>query len=130
MTVLFKDETESILSAAFEVSNKLGLGLLEKPYENALVVELRLRGIPVIQQRKYDVLYKNILVGEYIPDLIVYDSVIVETKTIDRIGDTELGQMLNYLKLTRLQVGLILNFKYSKLSWKRVANTRTTDGRH
>ncbi|WP_339742510.1 GxxExxY protein [uncultured Rubinisphaera sp.] len=130
MAVLFKDETESILSAAFEVSNKLGPGLLEKPYENALVVELRLRGIPVIQQRRYDVFYKNILVGEYIPDLIVYDSVIVETKTIDRIGDIELGQMLNYLKLTRLQVGLVLNFKYSKLSWKRVANTRTTDAKY
>lgn len=118
--MILQNETEVILNAAFEVINHLGYGLLEKPYENALVVELRLRGIPVIQQRKYDVYYKQVRVGEYIPDLIVYDSVIVETKVVERLGDLELGQMLNYLQLTGLKVGLILNFKYSKVNWKRV----------
>ena len=103
-----------------EVLNTLGHGLLEKPYENALCVELTLRGIPFQQQPQYEVTYKSVVVGSYVPDLIVRDDLVVDTKTIDRIGDHELGQMLNYLRLTGLGVGLILNFKRAKLEWKRV----------
>lgn len=104
-----------------EVLNILGHGLLEKPYENALAVEFRLRGIPFAQQPQFDVVYKNECVGLYVPDIIVDDKVVVDTKTIDRIGDHEMGKMLNYLKLTNLRVGLVLNFKRAKLEWKRVA---------
>ena len=103
-----------------EVINTLGHGLLEKPYENALAVELRLRGIPFEQQPQFDVVYKGVNVGLYVPDLIVRNKVVVDTKTIDRIGDHEKGQMLNYLNLTGLRVGLILNFKRARLSWERV----------
>ncbi|MBS1937282.1 MAG: GxxExxY protein [Bacteroidetes bacterium] len=113
-------ETEAVIGAAMEVLNILGHGLLEKPYENALVVELRLRGIPVEQQPIYDVKYKDVSVGTYVPDLLVQSRIIVDAKTIDRIGDHELGQMLNYLKLTGLRVGLVVNFKRAKLEWKRV----------
>jgi len=115
-----EDQTRAIIGCAMEVLNILGHGLLEKAYENALCVELGLQNIPYRQQPRYDVLYKNKQVGEYIPDLIVEDGVVVETKTVDRITDHEMGQILNYLKITGLPVGLILNFKYAKLQWKRV----------
>jgi GxxExxY protein len=118
----FDKETRSVISCAFEVLNTLGHGLLEKPYENALCVEFSLRDIPWLQQPRYDVLYKTVKVGEYIPDLIVYGFVVVDTKVIDRITDHELGQMLNYLKITGHPVGLILNFKRGRLEWKRVIN--------
>jgi GxxExxY protein len=93
---------------------------LEKPYENALAVEFRLRGIPFEQQPQFDVVYKGETVGLYVPDLIVRNRVVVDTKTIERIGDHEKGQMLNYLRLTGLRVGLILKFKRAKLTWERV----------
>ncbi|MCL4282727.1 MAG: GxxExxY protein [Flavobacteriales bacterium] len=117
---LFEAETGEIIGAAMEVLNVLGHGLLEKPYENALAVELRLRGIPFVQQPPFDVVYKDVSVGLFVPDLIVLERVVVDTKTIGRIGDHELGKMLNYLRLTGLRVGLILNFKRAKLEWKRV----------
>ncbi|MBU0664515.1 MAG: GxxExxY protein [Proteobacteria bacterium] len=103
-----------------EILNTLGHGLLEKPYENALVVEFGLRGIPFKQQPRFNVLYKSVKVGEYIPDLIVFDQVVVDTKTVDCIIYHEKGQILNYLKITGLRVGLVLNFKYAKLHWDRV----------
>lgn len=107
--------THQIIGAAMEVLNELGHGLLEKPYENALVVEFRLKGIAVAQQPRYEVVYKGVAVGEYIPDLIVAERVVVDTKVVESITDHELGQMLNYLKITRLPLGLILNFKRAKL---------------
>ncbi len=103
-----------------EVMNGLGAGLHEKPYENALVVEFGLRGISVEQQRRFPVDYKSQTVGEYIPDLIAGSEVIVDTKVIDRITDLERGQMLNYLRITKLKIGLIINFKRSKMEWERV----------
>src|ERR1035437_1244446 len=98
--LLLKAETEAIIGCAFEVLNELGHGLLEKPYENALVVEFKLRAIPCKQQHRYEVLYKTVKVGEYVPDLIAFGSVVVDTKVIEHITDHELGQMLNYLKIS------------------------------
>ncbi len=103
-----------------EVLNTLGHGLLEKPYENALCVEFGLRQIPFSQQPRFDVIYKTIKVGQYVPDLIVFDQIVVDAKTIDRITNHEKGQILNYLKITGLRVGLLFNFKYAKLQWERV----------
>lgn len=114
------DEVRQIVGCAFEVLNTLGCGLLEKPYENALCVEFKLRGIPFAQQPRYNVIYKGIKVGDFIPDLIVFQSIVVDTKTIDRITDIERGQILNYLKITGCRVGLILNFKHPRLEWERL----------
>ncbi len=119
-SLLFKEEVHQVVGCAFEVLNTLGHGLHEKPYENALVVEFKLRGISYQQQQKFEVIYKEVNVGEYIPDLICFEKLIVDTKTIERISDNELGQMINYLRITGLEVGLIINFKKSKLEWKRV----------
>ena len=115
-----EDQTRAIIGYAMEVMNVLGHGFLEKVYENALCVEMRLCKIQYLQQPRYEVRYKSEQVGEYIPDLIVSDSLVVDAKTIDAITDHEIGQMLNYLKITGLRVGLIFNFKHSKLQWKRV----------
>ncbi len=118
--LFLKDEVYAVVGCAFEVIKDLGHGLLEKPYENAMTVELGLRGIPFKQQPRYAVIYKDVEVGEYFPDLITHDQVVVDTKVIEKIADHELGQMMNYLKVTGLKVGLILNFKRAKLEWKRI----------
>ena len=118
--LLFRDEVHRIVGCAMEVLNTLGHGLLEKPYENSLAVEFGLQGIPFRQQPKFDVIYKSVIVGEYVPDLICFGQVVVDAKTIENIGDHELGQLLNYLRITGLKVGIILNFKRAKLEWKRV----------
>jgi GxxExxY protein len=83
-------------------------------------VEFKLRGIAFDQQRRFDVLYKNVLVGEFIPDLITHGAIVADTKVIDRITDHERGQMINYLRITKLRVGVLLNFKHAKLEWERL----------
>ena len=85
-----------------------------------MVVEFGLKSIPFKQQPRFDVVYKDVKVGEYIPDLIAFDQVVVDTKVIEKITDLEIGQVLNYLKITGLKVGLILNFRRPKLEWKRI----------
>src|SRR3989441_7793054 len=126
--LLLKEEVFQIIGCAMEVLNEIGHGLNEKIYENSLTVEFKLRNIAFNQQRRYEVLYKGQHVGEFIPDLIAFASVIVDAKVIDRITDAERGQMLNYLRITKLRVGLILNFKHPKLEWERIVLT-TADGR-
>ena len=95
-------------------------GLLEKTYENALIVEFGIRGIGYQQQRRHEVVYKDSVVGEYVPDIIAYDCIVVEMKVIEAIGKHEMGQMINYLKVTGLRVGVIFNFRRPRLEWKRV----------
>jgi GxxExxY protein len=118
--VLLRDEVYRLVGAAMEILNELGHGLHEKPYENALVVELKQSGIPYDQQKRFPISYKGVLVAEYVPDLIAFGSVIVDTKVIDRITDHERGQMMNYLRVTGLSVGVIMNFKRAKLEWERI----------
>ena len=119
--LLFYEESRRIIGSAMEVHNILGHGFHEKIYENSLVVEFGLQRIPVIQQQKFPVVFKAVEVGIYIPDLICFDQMVVDTKTIEKITNHEIGQMLNYLKITGHQLGLLINFKHAKLEWKRVA---------
>ena len=116
-------EVYSMVNAALEVLKKLGHRFHEKPYENALVVELSLRGMSCQQQRSFDVVYKGTKVGEYIPDLIADGAIIIDPKVIDKISDHERGRMINYLRITGFPVGLILNFRRAKLEWKRIILT-------
>ena len=117
---LYKEETRQIIGCAFEVLNTLGHGLLEKPYENAMVVEFGLKNIPYQQQARFPVIYKTVKVGEYIPDLIAFDKIVVVTKVIESIGNNEKAQIINYLKITGLRVGLLINFRHPKLQWERI----------
>ena len=118
--LILKEEVFQIVGCAMEVLNELGHGLNEKPYDNALTVEFKIRGIGFDQQRRFEVLYKGQHVGEFIPDLIAFDSVVVDAKVIDQITDIERGKMLNYLRISKLRVGVILNFKHPKLEWERI----------
>ena len=118
--LILKSETEQIIGFSFEVLNEVGHGLNEKIYENSLTVLFKENGVAFDQQRRFPVLFRGALVGEFVPDLIAFGSVIVDTKVIDQIADHERGQMLNYLRITKLRVGLIVNFKNARLEFERV----------
>ena len=85
-----------------------------------MVVEFNEQQTPFRQQPRFPVIYKSVDVGEYIPDLIAFNVIIVDAKAIEKIGNNEIAQMINYLKITKLKVGLILNFKHAKLEWQRI----------
>ncbi len=118
--LLLKEEVHRVVGCAMEVLNTIGCGFHEKIYENALVVEFGIQEIASVQQPEYPVVYKTVSVGTYIPDLICFDALVVDAKTIEKITDREIGQMINYLKITGFRVGLLINFRNPKLEWKRV----------
>jgi GxxExxY protein len=120
LQLLLGKETKIILGCAFEVLNGVGHGFHEKIYENGLTVAFRQKGIPFAQQQRFPIQFLGEKIGEFIPDLVVFDEIIVDPKTIDQIADHERGQMLNYLKISKKRVGLILNFKYARLQWERL----------
>ena len=99
---------------------EIGHGLHEKPYENALVVEFGLRNLALEQQRSLEIFYKGKPVGLFVPDLLVANAVVVDTKVIERITNAERGQMMNYLRMTKLKVGVMLNFHRPKVEWERI----------
>jgi GxxExxY protein len=102
--------SEQVIGCAIEVHRDLGPGLLEQPYHTALCVELAHRGIAFECKRSITLVYRGVKVGDYIPDLIVANTVVVEIKSVVRFEDIFTAQMLTYLRLTRLRVGLIINF--------------------
>ena len=107
---LHKDLTEGIIKCFYKVYNTLRYGFLEKVYENALKLELTNNGFNVESQKKIDVYYHGIIVGEYYADLLVNDLVIVELKAAETLCDEHSIQLLNYLRATNIEVGLLLNF--------------------
>ena len=102
--------TGQIINAAHTVHNKLGYGFLEKVYHNSLVIELRKRGVLAEQEKYIEVKYDNQLVGEYFADIVVDNKVVVEVKSAEKHNPVFEAQLLNYLKATGLEVGLIINF--------------------
>lgn len=114
------DITYTINGAAFEVNRVLGSGFLEKVYENALLVELKERGLNAESQIPVRVLYKKKVVGEYCIDILVEKKVIVELKTVEKFNNVHEAQLLNYLKASGIQVGLLINFKHPKVAIKRM----------
>lgn len=108
--LLHKELTEQIIKAFYQVYNTLSYGFLEKVYENALAFELKAAGLRVEQQKQLKVYYENQLVGDYFADLIVEDLVIIELKVADSIAPAHEAQLLNYLKATTVEIGLLLNF--------------------
>ncbi len=121
MELLNKDLTGRILGAAMEVHRELGCGFLEALYQEAFEHELKPNRINVVSQKPHRVAYKDIILRHpYIPDLIVEEKVVVDLKAIREIGAIEEAQMLNYLKITMMPVGLIINFSRRSLEWKRL----------
>ena len=102
--------TKSIIGIYYNVYNELGFGFLEKVYHKSLLIELKRNGYKIDSEKKVNVYYKNEIVGEYIPDIIINDSVIVELKCVEYLTDIHENQLLNYLKATDCEVGLILIF--------------------
>jgi GxxExxY protein len=102
--------TEKILKGYFQVYNSLGYGFLEKVYENALVHELKQMGLFVRQQQPIEVHYNELKVGQYFADVFVEDSVIIELKASESLCEADEYQLINYLKATEVEVGLLLNF--------------------
>jgi GxxExxY protein len=112
--------TESIIGAAFEVHRELGYGFLKRVYQRALQVELSRRGFSAEIERRIQVRYKGVIVGEYDADLIVADSVVVEIKVNPQNDKRDEAELLNELKATGPKVGLLVNFGRSKLEYKRL----------
>jgi len=112
-----------VIGCAFAVANALGCGYLEKVYENALAHELRKAGLKAEQQQPISVRYDGVVVGDYVADLLVAGSVIVELKAAKALDDVHLAQCLNYLKATGLPLWLLLNFGSPRLEIKRVVNS-------
>ena len=112
--------TERVIGAFFAVSNELGAGFLERVYEKALMRELGLMGIAVKAQVLFPVYYKGWRVGEYVADLVVEGSVLVELKCVERLGNEHMAQCINYLKCSGIEVCLLVNFQKSRLDWRRV----------
>jgi len=112
--------TELIIGCAYAVQNELGCGFLEKVYENALVHACRKAGMNVEQQVATTVLFDGVVVGNYIADLIVEETVLIELKAVQALTDIHKAQCLNYLKATSLPVCLLLNFTKPRVEVKRL----------
>ena len=105
-----KNLTEKIIKIFYKVYNNLGYGFLEKVYENAMMIEFKRIGIPVVSQSAIKVVYESEVIGEYFADVLVDNKVIVEIKALKSLAVENEAQLLNYLKATDIEVGLLLNF--------------------
>ena len=121
----YQELTEKIIEIFYRVYNKLGYGFLEKVYENAMMIEFRKEGIHAVSQFAIKVFYENQIIGEYYADLLVDDKVIVEIKAAKWLAEENEAQLLNYLKATDIEVGLLLNFgPKPEIKRKAFDNTR------
>ncbi len=118
--------TERIIKEAYYVYNKLGYGFLEKVYENALFIRLSNTGFNVSQQYPVNVYFENELVGEYFADILIEEKVILELKAIEKLSAIHEVQLVNYLKATKIEVGLLINFG-PKIEIKRKVFTKEFD---
>jgi GxxExxY protein len=110
MSLLHESITSTILKVYYEVYNELGYGFLEKVYQNAMYLELQSLGFKVEAQKQIKVYFKKQLVGEYYSDLLVEDKVIIELKATELLMNIHVAQIMNYLKATPIEVGMLLNF--------------------
>ena len=120
--VALESLVEAVVGAAYEVSNVLGAGFLEKLYERALIEELRLRGITTAAQATFPVAYKGKHIGTYAADLVVDGRLIVEIKCAEQLTNEHLAQCINYLKASGLHLALLINFRKSHVEWRRVVH--------
>ncbi len=115
----YQEVTETIIGCAYRVYNKMGFGFLESVYEKCLLIELRKAGLKTEAQISITVTYEDEIVGEFVADIIVNDSIILELKSVRRIIEIHEVQLVNYLVATGKSVGLILNFGERKVGIKR-----------
>ena len=121
--IQFQDEVFAIIGAAMEVQNELGRGFLELVYHEALNIELGLRGIPYETEKLITISYKgHLLERTYKADLVCYDNIVVELKSVEKLRTEHTAQLLNYLKATNLPLGILINFGEASLKYKIVPN--------
>lgn len=118
--IIEKELSYKIIGVAMEVHRELGYGFLEKVYENAMLVLFEENKIKSVQQKDLEVIFHNKMIGHYIADLVVEDKVIIELKVVGAIKDIHKAQVVNYLKVTGLRLGIIINFGKDKLEFERV----------
>ena len=118
--MLFEELTEKILEASFEVSRELGAGFLESVYEKALFVALRQKGLTLVCQVPLKVKFRGVVVGDFYADMLVENKVLLELKSVSRIMPAHKAQVINYLKATGVEVGLLINFGNAKLEYNRL----------
>jgi GxxExxY protein len=118
--LIANDTTSRVIGCAYRISNTLCAGFLEMVYENAMAVEFRHAGLKFTQQPSFLVRYRQEVVGEYVPDFVVSDLVVVEIKALDALNRIHHAQCINYLRATNLRLGLLLNFGQPRLEIKRV----------
>jgi GxxExxY protein len=116
----YSELTGSILNCCFEVMKELGPGFLESIYKNALLIAMRQKGLQVEVERSFEVLFRGTVIGRYRTDLVVEQTVIVELKCCERLAREHQAQLFNYLKVSQLPIGLLVNFRRGKLEWKRL----------
>jgi GxxExxY protein len=114
--------TRRVLSAAFEVSNELGSGFLESVYEKALLMVLESDGLHAVAQHPLQVNFRGSVIGTYLADIIIEDKVLIELKAVKKLAPEHIAQILNYLKATGLEVGLLINFGTSQIEYRRFNN--------
>ena len=117
--VEFKELSHQVLGAVFSVHNILGPGLLESAYEGALVIEFQRRDMPFSRQQVYPLYYKGELAGAYIADLVVAGKIILELKSVRQLTACMEAQLINYLRLSKVPVGYLINFRNTKVAWRR-----------
>ena len=122
MSLLHQELTNAILSACFEVVNELGSGFLESVYEKALLIALRQKGLSAIAQAPIEVSFHGQIVGQFYADILVENAVMIELKAVKSLAPEHKAQLINYLKATGIEVGLLVNFGNSKLEYYRLHN--------
>ncbi len=122
--MILGDLTGRILNASMEVHKALGPGFLESVYDEALAYEFELQGIAFERKKVLDVFYKQRVVKQFYADYLVENAVIVELKAIRNYTEIEIAQVINYLKASRMKVGMLINFGTASLQWKRLVNTK------
>jgi GxxExxY protein len=118
--MLFDELTGKILEASFEVSKELGAGFLESVYEKALMVALKQKGLNAVSQVPLQVKFRGVIVGEFYADIMIENKVLLELKAVSRILPEHKAQVINYLKATGIEIGLLLNFGNAKLEYNRL----------
>ena len=119
--LLYKQECFQLVGLCMEIHRELGKGHDEVIYKDALVVELSRANIPFSRERKYEVTYKGVILPHhYFADFVVWDKVIFEAKAVEKLMDSHVKQVLNYLAASKLRLGLLVNFGADSLEWKRV----------
>lgn len=119
--LLYKEEVYSFIGCCFEVHKNLGKGFLEAVYKDALSIELTHNNIPFQKEKKFDVLYKNtVLPHYYFCDFIIHNKIIVEIKAQENIAENHYKQIINYLAISKMKLGLLINFGEDSLKFKRV----------